>query len=323
VTKVVHTSGVSTGTLQDAFDAAAGGVLELHGYFPVTALVDWTQPCKVDAKDATIIATGCGGIRLSPDPSALVQKNMWELIGAAIVPSVSGGPGYGIDIALGLGQWLSKLTIKGCTIGQFAGAAIHQKKVGDPDGLFCSLIEDNILIAQEGGLAFEGAGDSIIVQRNTITGPGFGVYEIGVPGAAQRVYQNNNVTAQAGAFILQGSNQTKIINNQIEAVAYTGALDAMIYLDPDCHGCDVKGNNLNSHGNCTPLVVAGKANNFDDNDIYIPSSPAKPHLRIVGGDPTNNFKDSNRCYVNGAKVPPLIHLGSVPTTRKRVCYAYF
>jgi hypothetical protein len=320
VTTFTGTGGDDTVALQAALAASAGGVLECRGVSMLSAPLLWDQKCRIDMRGFTVVVTQPGGfMRISP----AVSGHFWELVGVFAVPNAPGLAGYGIDIDLGLGQWVSKLTIKGCTIGQFAGAAIHQKKVGDPDGLFCSLIEDNILIAQEGGLAFEGAGDSIIVQRNTITGPGFGVYEIGVPGAAQRVYQNNNITAQAGGFILQGANQTKILNNQIEAVAYTGALDAMIYIDADSHGCDVIGNNMNNHGNCTPLVVAGKRNNFDHNVVSVLSAPAKPHMRVVGADQTNSFADSNRCMVNGAKVAPIVHIGSTPTTRKRTCYAYY
>lgn len=308
------TGGDDTVALQAAIAAAAGGVLECRGVSLISAQLLWDMPARLDMRGFTVVVTQPGGfLKISP----AVSGHFWELEGVLAVPNAPGMAGYGIDIDLGLGQWVSKLTIKGCTIGQFAGAAIHEKKVGDPDGLFCSLIEDNVLLGLEGGLAFEGAGDSIIVQRNTITGPGFGVYEIGIPGAAQRIYQNNNITAQAGGFILQAANQTKILYNQIEAVAYTGALDAMIYIDAGSFSCDVIGNNLNNHGNCTPLVVAGKRNNFDHNVISVTSVPVKPHLRVVGTDQTNCFDDSNRCMRDGVKVAPIVHINSTPTTRKR------
>jgi hypothetical protein len=320
MTTFTGTGGDDTVALQAALAASAGGVLECRGVSMLSAALLWDHPCRIDMRGFTAVVTQPGGfMRLSP----AVSGHFWELEGVLTFPSVVGMAGYGIDIDLGLGQWVSKLTIKGTTIGQFAGAAIHEKKVGDPDGLFCSLIEDNVLLGQEGGLAFEGAGDSIIVQRNTITGPGFGVYEIGIDGAAQRVYQNNNITAQAGAFILQNANQTKILYNQIEAVDYTGALDAMVYIDADSHSCDVIGNNMNNHGNCTPLVVAGKRNNFDHNVISVTTAPLKPHMRIVGTDQTNCFDDSNRCMRDGVKVAPIVHIGSTPTTRKRASYDYY
>jgi hypothetical protein len=320
MTTFTGTGGDDTVALQAALAASAGGALECRGVSMLSAQLLWDHPCRIDMRGFTAVVTQPGGfMRLSP----LVSGHFWELEGVLTFPSVVGLVGYGIDIDLGLGQWVSKLTIKGTTIGQFAGCAIHQKKVGDPDGLFCSLIEDNVLLGQEGGLAFEGAGDSIIVQRNTITGPGWGVYEIGIDGAAQRVYQNNNITAQAGAFILQNANQTKILNNQMEAIDYTGALDAMVYIDADSHGCDVIGNNMNNHGNCTPLVVAGKRNNFDHNVISVTSAPVKPHLRVVGSDQTNCFDDSNRCMRDGVKVAPIVHINSTPTARKRASFDHY
>jgi hypothetical protein len=312
--------GDDTVVLQGLLDASAGSVLECRGVSTLSAPLVWKYPSRLDMRGFTAVVTQPGGfLKLSP----LTSGHFWELEGVLTFPTTVGMPGYGIDIDLGLGQWVSKLTIKGTTIGEFAGSSIHEKKVGDPDGLFCSLIEDNILLGLEGGMAFEGAGDSIIVQRNTITGPGFGVYEIGIDGAAQRVYQNNNITARAGAFILQNANQTKLLYNQMEAIDYTGALDAMVYIDADSHSCDVIGNNMNNHGNCTPLVVAGKRNNFDHNVISVTTTPVKPHLRVVGTDTTNCFDDSNRCMVNGVKVAPLVHINSTPTSRKRAQYDYY
>jgi hypothetical protein len=320
MTLFTGTGGDDTVALQAAITAAAGGVLECRGVSYISAPLLWERTAWLDMRGFTVVVTQPGGfMRISP----VVSGHGWHLEGVVTYPITPGLPGYGIDIDLGLGQWVSKLTIKGTLIGEFSGVSIHQKKVGDPDGLFCSLIEDNILLGQQGALAFEGAGDSIIVQRNTMTGPGWGVYEVGMPGAAQRVYQNNNITARGGAFILQGANQTKILNNQIEAVDYTGLLDAMVYIDQDSHGCDVIGNNMNNHGNCTPLVVAGKRNNFDHNVISVTSAPLKPHMRIVGTDQTNCFDDSNRCMRDGVKVAPIVHIGSTPTSRKRACFDYY
>jgi hypothetical protein len=315
--------GDDTVALQAALDASAGSVLECRGVSMISSPLLWTHPCKIDMRGFTVVVTQPGGfLRISP----VVSGHFWELEGVVTYPNVVGLAGYGIDIDLGLGQWVSKLTIKGTLIGQFGGVSLHQKKVGDPDGLFCSLIEDNIFLGLQGSIAFEGAGDSIIVQRNTMTGPGWGVYEVGIPGAAQRIYQHNNITAQAGAFILQAANQTKLLYNQMEAVDYTGLLDAMVYIDQDSHGCDVIGNNMNNHGNCTPLVVAGKRNNFDHNVISVMSTPAKPHMRVVGPDTTNCFDDSNRCMVNGVKVAPIIHVANptpVLVTRKRACFDHY
>jgi hypothetical protein len=332
MTTFTGTGGDDTVALQAAIAAAAGGVLECRGVSMISAQLLWDKPARIDMRGFTAVVTQPGGfLRISPvvaDPNATPpvlsgSGHFWCLKGVKTFPITNGLPGYGIDIDLGLGQWVSKLTIKETTIGQFAGCSIHLKKVGDPDGLFCSVIEDNVLLGHEGALAFEGAGDSIIVQRNTMTGPGFGVYEIGMPGAAQRVYQNNNITAQAGAFILQNANQTKILCNQMEAVDYTGALDAMVYIDADSHGCDVIGNNMNNHGNCTPIVVAGKRNNFDHNVISVTSAPVKPHMRIVGPDQTNCFDDSNRCMRDGVKVAPIVHINSTPTARKRASFDHY
>jgi hypothetical protein len=321
MTTFTGTGGNDTAALQAAITAAAGGVLECRGTSQISAQLLWDKPARLDMRGFTVAVTQpVGFLKISPE----VSGHFWELEGVKTFPSVNGMAGYGIDIDLGLGQWVSKLTIKGCTIGQFAGTSIHLKKTGDADGLFCSLIEDNIMLGQEGAIAFDGAGDSIIVQRNTMTGPGFGVYEIGIPGAAQRVYQNNNITSAAGAFILQNANQTKILYNQIEAVNYTGQLDAMIYLDANSFGCDVIGNNMNNHGKCTPIVDAGKANNFERNMIRVTATPSKPHMRVSGKDLTRSFNDSNRCYRDGAKMVPVIHLApSTRVARKRVNYAFY
>jgi hypothetical protein len=298
--KLVRSS--ADGPLQQHFDDAAGGALELHGYFPVTAPALWTQPCKIDARNATIIGQGCGGITISPDPSVLVTKNMWELVGPVIIPSVPGGPGDAIHIDLDLGQWLSKFTLKGATLGMFAGASVRQTKTGDSDGFFCSAIEDNIMLGLEAGLDLDNSGDSLVVARNTISGPGFGVRDKGMPGAALRVYEKNNITACKEAFVLHCANQTKILYNQIEAVDYTGDLDAMIWLDG--FGCDLIGNNLNNHGHCVPIVIAnGYANDAHRNFISVTSANPKPHYRLLAGADQSNDFSKNRWMVDGVLSP--------------------
>jgi hypothetical protein len=330
MTLFTGTGGDDTAALQAAIAASAGGVLECRGVSEISSQLLWDRPGWIDMRGFIVRVTQPGGfLKISPhvpanqnDPSG--SGHFWELTGGLVFPAVSGMPGYGIHMDLGVGQWLSMLRIAGMTIGQFNGSSIILNKTGDPDGLFCSVIEDNVLLGWEGAISLLGAGDSIVVQRNKMHGPGWGVYEVGMGGAAQRVYQQNNITAKAGAFILVGAQQTKILNNQIEAVDYTGSLDAMIYLDPGSFGCDVIGNNLNNHGNCTPIVDAGKANNFDHNMIYVTASPVKPHMRVVGADTARCFDDSNRCYRDGVKVAPVVHLSpSTPTTRKRDSFDFY
>ncbi|MGQ9370418.1 glycosyl hydrolase family 28-related protein [Azospirillum sp. ST 5-10] len=242
--------------------------------------------------------------RLSPNVGDDVNTFYgWSVHGVRIMPQ-SGAPArHGINIDLGAGQFLAKSAIERNWIGPFGGFCVHQTKSGDADGFFTSVIADNVLLSQGGGVRLYQSGDSLKILRNTITGAGVGVYTRPIAGAATQIIEHNNITTSGGAVVVESGFQVKVTENQTEQNQdYTGSDDAMVVLDA-CTACEVIGNNMNTHDRVSCVVIRGGGTNnaVDRNAMYVSEADGKYHL-VIESDAGNfhSFGPRNLLYTDGA-----------------------
>ncbi|CAO4150990.1 Right handed beta helix domain-containing protein [Methylorubrum thiocyanatum] len=139
----------------------------------------------------------------------------------------NGGDGIKIDTTNKEG-FVAKLLVENLGIASRGTGyyAIHH--VNNPDaatgnrtgGLFGSTFRDSDFF---GGMKFEQTGDSNNIERNIIAGPNEGIYYNAIEGAATARIVGNNITATGDTIVIDGGQQARILENQLEAVGtYTG-----------------------------------------------------------------------------------------------------
>lgn len=129
---------------------------------------------------------------------------------------ISGTPGKNaifIEITAASGQSISRMKIENVKVAQLGGKAVYISNGVATDGVFCSTIIDCSLA---GGIALDGAGDSVIIERNTISGAGIGIFSNLVGGASCLSARDNNITSTGGGFYIKGGTETTLENNNIE-----------------------------------------------------------------------------------------------------------
>lgn len=181
-------------------------------------------------------------------------------------------PGLRFDLSSGIANFVNRLVVEQMFLRNTAGGyALELHNPTNTDGFFCSSIRDNFL---SGGIRMPRLGDSVNIERNTITGPGDGINIDAVQGANMVVIRDNNITAQ-GYSMYFGSNLygTKIENNNIEQVA--GAPLYCVLFAGGAGGARIvkptfRGNSINGHNKASISALVG-ANNvlggvFDENN---------------------------------------------------------
>lgn len=180
-------------------------------------------------------------------------------------------PAIRFDLSSGQSNFINRWKIENIkatnTVGGYA-LELHNPINGD--GFFCSTISDSFF---NGGLLLPRCGDSINIERNTITGPGDGINMDAVVGANMVVIRDNNITSQGvaiycGAFMTG----TKIENNNIEQVAGNPDFCVLLYGSPGAllTKPSFKGNSINGHGRVAGgLVAAGNMQSgvIDENNF--------------------------------------------------------
>lgn len=130
--------------------------------------------------------------------------------------AITGTPIHGIYINLSDAstRHLSDSHIEHIYVAPTTGAAIRLSNATKMDGYFTSTIMNCHL---NGGVNLERAGDSVHIEKNTITGPGNGIAIDFVSGAAMSRICNNNVTSRGLGFKI-GAHAYKVLieNNHFE-----------------------------------------------------------------------------------------------------------
>jgi hypothetical protein len=184
------------------------------------------------------------------------------------IPGVArnGGDGIKIDTTNKEG-FVAKLLVENLGIASRGAGyyAIHH--VNNPDaatgnrtgGLFGSTFRDSDFI---GGMKFERTGDSNNIERNVIAGPNEGIYYNAVGGAATARIVGNNITATGDTIVIDGGQQARILENQLEAVGtYTGGRSRpAIVTVIGATDVVIRNNNMNCYTRADAVAAVSGAN---------------------------------------------------------------
>lgn len=227
---------------------------------------------------------------------------------------------YGLYIGLGAARFLAKATFRNNAFAPVRHWCFFQtKSMEDDDGFFTSIIEDNFFESSEGGgcIRLNRAGDSLTIANNTIAGPGQGLHMDVIAGAAMQIIRENNVTA-GGGIVVEGGNQTKIINNQMEQVLPSvNGYGAQIYLRLGT-SCEIRGNNLNNHGKAHNIRLADTTYSAIDGNllnVYWSTPTDWKHLLMEGACFANSLGTTNQ-YIGaggGTVTPSVVDATALPT----------
>lgn len=251
-----------------------------------------------------VVASSTGAttdaIKITPPASTGIR--FIRLSNFSVAPE-SGTPGrHALHIDLSAtGAFVANVVISELFLNALGGKGIVLTNPVNVDGFFTSTICDNLIT---NGIYFERCGDSIRVERNTITGANPGIEMSMVDGAAQVAIVDNNITAAGGAVVLHSGNQVKIHRNQIEqAVAYTGSGEACIWVRGDISeviAVDISGNNINSLGNVDYCVDFENSLNCALGPMNLLACvAADSHVKVDAAALETTLFDSNSFFVDG------------------------
>lgn len=261
-------------------------------------------PPSVPAETTSVIriapTVGKGGENYGVENIVIMPTN-WTGTGG----SYGGLHGLHLDLT-NASQYLNKFTLRNCIVRDlgYVGHGVHLTNPDNLDGFFCSIIADNVI---HGGLWLENSGDSVYIERNTITGLRRGIFIKSVDGAAQVYVGKNNITTKGGAIDIARGMQIKIEYNQIEQtldfVGETGStINAQIVVGSSTYNIDqvdIIGNNINSHlGKAAHNIYVGKAyrTHIERNRLFVPVASMFSKGLYITSDAQKTFIHYNNMY---------------------------
>ena len=166
-------------------------------------------------------------IRIAPVGSFQLARLAQFVVMAAAPGSPAGAVpcrhGIYLDVRAA-GATISNLVVEQVFVGpfQFNGAGVALENAdGKADGVFTSVFRDCVVY---GGMAFYNVGDSVHVERCTLTGVGLGldlrlVHLSNWNYASSLVIEKCNITTTLGAIRVHSGSQVKILYNNVEQPA--------------------------------------------------------------------------------------------------------
>jgi hypothetical protein len=187
------------------------------------------------------------------------------------------------------------------------------------DGLFTICVED---CWSENGYYLPNVGDSVVFQRNTVTGVGRAFYVNQLPGASHAIIQDNNITSAGGALLASPAFNLIFQGNQCECqVTHTGTDYALVNVVGLSGQISINNNILNNNINCgTPNttlwgVYVQYADNtiIDGNSIF--TNPSTGVHIYLDSNAQNTYIGLNRYFssTTGAEIAPIITDGGTGT----------
>ena len=127
------------------------------------------------------------------------------------------------------GKYVSKLTIRNVISDSVSGKFLElTNSIPNADGLFTCVFEDNWSL---NGYYLDNVGDSLIFQRNTVSGVGVGYYVNQLNTASFIIIKDCNITSAGGALYSVQSLNLRFENNQVECTSvFTGSVNAAVGL---------------------------------------------------------------------------------------------
>lgn len=228
-----------------------GWLLVPIGTFPISAGLVVTSPIRLMGfgNYSAINPTASVNIlTFRPNSSYAADQTLVSAVflGNPATGTHSGINGIYLDTQI-TGAYLPKFTVRDSFIAQGSGYAIrHDNTIANnPNGgLYSAMFENNEL---RGGIFLGNSGDSIVIRDNIISGSNK-VYISLTNGASLCVIEDNNITTQAGAIVIDEGSRFQILNNNIEQTVSGGSANgAMIDINGangTMYGGNIEGNLL-------------------------------------------------------------------------------
>ena len=218
------------------------------------------------------------------------------------------------------GKYVSKLTIRNVISDSVSGKFLAlTNSIPNADGLFTCVFEDNWSL---NGYYLDNVGDSLIFQRNTVSGVGVGYYVNQLNTASFIIIKDCNITSAGGALYSVQSLNLRFENNQVECVsAFTGSVNAAVGLTgltaTATHQNPLIANNsINTQTNATLRCVYLNYTNgatIEGNTLFCnPSTGAHIYVDTVAN---NTYIGPNIYYssISGVEITPIITDNGVGT----------
>lgn len=194
-----------------------------------------------------------------------------------------------------LGQFILQPKIIGCSIGLTNGVAIASVNINTTGGIAQLHVKDNVI---NGGIFLNTTGDSHIIEGNSLSGPGIGIFSSFVAGANTMVIDKNNITNAGGSVYLINPVNARITKNQFEAAntGYSG-VGALVYLQGGAGG-SFEQNQINTLTYCDALYLnqTHDLHVGPDNSIHVGTGFFHYHLVAntnLNMDATNQYYTNN------------------------------
>lgn len=284
-------AGDATVQLQAMVDTAKGELKLPPCVFNVSQTIVIRKPLDFVGSGAnvngTIIRSSAKvGILLEPDVTVSVGscgpscRGWWAYFSAFRIEPVAVGQG-GLDghamvWRIGKGRFISSSDIHRVYLGDFGGQGLLlDNEAANVDGFFTTTVSRSWI---ENGVRGVLIGDSMTFAGNVIPDgksrpgqPGLPGFDIStVPGAAESVFRENNVTTSGGCFLVRDGTGLGILNNWCES-AGAGAALALIQLN-NCAECTVRDNRVQTLSGSAPFALAfdgGELNALDSNKLNL------------------------------------------------------
>jgi len=297
---------------------ATDGDVELtSGTLKIKTGISFTQPIAFRGRGAKSIINVASDFVAAGDvftvsPAAGTEKRNWEFKEFQVTNSGTAANNvFQLDIAAA-GKFLNKLSIKNVIADAVIGKFVELLNPTNVDGLFSSVFEDNWSL---NGYYLDNVGDSVICQRNTVSGTGVSYYINQLGTASHMLIKDCNLTSAGGALHAVKSMNLRFDDNQVEctgvfsgsnnaAVSFNSLTAAASHQNPK-----VTNNNINTQSNATLRCVYAEWTNglvIEGNTLFC--DPATGVHIYLDANANDSYIGFNKYYssTTGAEINPII-----------------
>jgi hypothetical protein len=154
-------------------------------------------------------------------------------------------------------------------LGATSGYSINMDSPDSTTGTYLAHFHNSYMAGASGGILCDYCGDSIFVDHNWIHTAGFGVGIVQVPGAGSFTVAHNNISAAAGAVVVDQAVACRIgpgneFEQQANSTEPNGAIVDLRGIISTIDSCNIEGNEIQdtSSFHALPINIANAANTY-------------------------------------------------------------
>lgn len=307
-------TGDATAQLQAMIDGAKGALQLPACVFNTSAALVISKPLRLVGASATvdgtiIRTTAAEGVVIDPAVRISVamapnKRGWWGSVeNLRIEPAVQGAGKHALVLRVRTGFFVNNWLIDRVHLGDFGDAGLYlDNSAGNVDGIFTGLVRRSFI---ENGIRGELIGDSVHIEGNVLTnGPSrfskaglTGVDISLIPGAAEVVIRENNITTGGGCVLVRGGTGVGVLNNWCES-ASSGEGLGLIQLTR-CVECTVRDNRVQALGGSAAYALALDASTLTVIDSNKLTPGTAGHIALVNGSARNKLAGLNRFAGDG------------------------